>query len=327
MINSITRKFLASITVCLLLASMFTGVALAKPAMQEFKTLIAYNTAATVMSRASDPIQAFKSLDKNTQDIVRSQLQLYFKQMEAIVNNGGDEYQLQEYIKTIPEAMAYIIQVDFTYTRHESSEGFYHDAECVLTNQHEEEIDNGYRGIKPPDATCPDSYPCNMYRWYEQTCYGSVGGWRHWTMYASISAQHNANQIDWTVGNVSSTVTTANGWTMKKGTYTREVGNTLVYLPNYCLLYGVSNITTCQFSNGILSMGEAGKIAITISMDASGECYITWVDAIIQTNGTGLPLTQAILSAIGLAISLASGNILGIIISYTALVGSITTLN
>jgi len=319
---------------------MFTGVALAKPAMQEYRDLKFYNNVALIMQRSDDPVRAFYTLSTAEQGQVRETMRFHYKNMQAIVERGGSDEDLQAYFATIHENIRYIIEIDFTYTRYESSEGYGHDSEYIFNHQHDDDENGNYTAgalietqyienalvnrLKPDNATCPDDYPCWMYRWYEHTCYGSINGQKHWTMYTAISAQHNASHIDWTVGSQTSYKYIYNGWSAKAGTWTQTLSKTYVDTPYYSLMFGATNLTNCEFSNGLFST-EKSQIAVTISVDATGECYITWVDATITTSS--LPGINTILSAIAFGIALASGNIPGIIISGYFFVDSLVKLN
>ncbi|MCL2474537.1 MAG: hypothetical protein FWF37_00140 [Chloroflexi bacterium] len=333
-----------------ILVSMFSGVVIAQPEIKELQNERLYAQVALAMQLSEDPVGTFYTFTPTEQEQVREAMRFHYANMQAIVENGGTDEDfdtgLQAYIVTIPDSLAYIIGIDFTYTWHESSEGYNYDSECVLNHQdHDDDDEDGNytkralvetqddsvyalnalaTRLKPADATCPDDYPCWMSRWYEHTCYGSVNGQKHWTMYAAITAQHNANHIDWTVGWQTTYKWTYNGWYAKSGTWTQTLSKSYVDFTYYSLLFGATNLTNCEFSNGWFTI-ELSQIAVTISMDASGECYITWVDATISVNW--LPGITFILSTIALGISIASGNIPGIIISGYFFIDSLIKLN
>jgi len=305
--KNIFKKVGMTLASVLILASMFTGVALAKPAAQEFKTLNICNTAAAVMSKASDPVQAFFTLSQNTQDVVQSQLQFYFKQMEAIVNNGGDEYQLQTYIKTIPEAIAYIIQVDFTHT--------------ITISDTDDEFDNLYARANSEDnlilededdqsgaTTRGDIY---FYKLHNVKLAGTISGDTHWYLNASIWGYYNEDSLVQNTLSKSAFSQVYNGWKMKsntsKGRWDLQTldGN---YMENAVYM----NAVTAEFSNGWFTT-EYGEVGVGIVVAGTKPIYTSYDDAYAYVNW------GVVLSAIAMIISAIKQDYMSMYLGYTAL--------
>ena len=265
----IIKKVGMTLASVLILASMFTGVALAKPAMQEFQNEKLYAQIALAMQLSEDPVGTFYTFTPAEQEQVRAAMSVHFANMQAIVERDGSDEEMQAYIATLPEAISYIIQIDFTYTRLEFSEGALdlHTTECIaLTHQHDD--DNDEDGVYAKIArTCPNG--CYMYRYGVLDCYGTINGQLHWRITVTVEATHDGTVFNHAYAQGNKYITTSNGWSTKGSI---EGGGKKVKDTVSSVIFGYNHSCGASFSNGWFTT-ESGYVSVTAAIDfETGDC-------------------------------------------------------
>ncbi|MCL2474884.1 MAG: hypothetical protein FWF37_01945 [Chloroflexi bacterium] len=250
----IIKKVGMTLASVLILASMFSGVALAKSNTEEYQNQQLYASVALTLSQSNDFTATFKSMTQETQDKIAARLHYLNKQMEMVDD-------INAYFNSLTPAEQLLIYFDSTNlgVRIEySSVGHEHESALISSSG---TVENEDPYMATVSGSCPSqcSFYCDASAFY----YGTISNDTHFIIYACAYFLHGDGNIVFDAYSTYTFMGTYNGWTKVSLDSTPTYSN-LKYHPYYTGPYTLNDAVSTGF------MGSAKHTTLFVTTTEYG---------------------------------------------------------